>query len=252
MKKKILYTAFLVLCSGNGLALDDERIYLDFQGDARSLSRGIMQRLHPIPPGAKSSMFRSSNYFPVENLGKESGIVLHMNAATDSGRTAQGNIAGYGGSSVSLVYQCGLKESYPRFYITNITSASFELGGDALNIGSKVSDTLATGARKLLNEQATSIVAYKAMCQDLIKNESRSTHNLSTRVGDEKTAVRDKPNSIQPVSSSRIQAEAAAVEKEPPTLPEWTKGQKKGEKCSTKLPCGPALDCISGLCTPNW
>lgn len=252
MKKKILYMVFFALCSGKALALDDERIYLDFQGDARSLSRGIIQRLHPIPPGTKSSMFKSSNYFPVENLGKESGIVLHMNAAIDSGKTAQGNIAGHGGSSVSLVYQCGLKEFSPRFHITNITSAYIELGEEASNIGGKVSDNLATSARKLLNEQATSIVAHKAICQDLIKNESRSTPNSSIKVGDEKIAIRDKPNSTQPLSSSRIQAEAAATEKEPPPPPEWTKGQKKGEKCSTKLPCGPALDCVSGICTPNW
>lgn len=245
MKKKILYTAFLVLCSGNALALDDERIYLDFQGDARSLSRGIMQRLHPIPPGAKSSMFRSSNYFPVENLGKESGIVLHMNAATESGSTAQGNMAGSGGGSVSLLYQCGLKELPLRLYISNITSASFELGRDASNIGSNVAENLAAGGRKLLNEEANRIAASKAICQDLIKNESRTMPNSSIRAG-------DKPNSTQPLSPPRTQVEIAAAEKESLPPPEWSKGMKKGEKCSTKLPCGPALDCVSGICTPNW
>lgn len=241
-----------MLCSGKVLATDDEKIYLDFQGDARSLSRGIMQRLYPSPLGAKSSMFKSSNFFPVENLGKETGIVLHMNAVTDSGRTERGNVAGSGGSSVSLFYQCKFKEFSLQFYISNITSMSFELGEDAINIGSKVADNLAGGARKLLNEQATAITASKAICQDLIRNEFRTTTNSNIRVNDEKMAVRDKLNSSPPLSLPSTKFATSAAEKEAIPPPEWSKGQKKGEKCSPRLPCGPALDCVSGICTPNW
>lgn len=252
MSKKIFCAMILALSSMQAMADDDNQIYIDIQGDFRSMSRVIMQRLSPFSTGAKTSMLKGGNYFPVSDLGNGSGVVLLMDGVSQLGPTSQGHLAGSGGYSAILLYQCALKDFSPRFHIKSGTGASVEIGNYADSIGGQIADHVVRVAQQILTEQKPAIAFAKSRCQELNQLELLQPSNSNIRASTDKMLTREKSNSIQSASQTKSSGEAPVALKEESVKPEWSKGQKKGDKCSTKLPCGPALECVSGICSPNW